>query len=654
MAKFNLIEHISKNKSTFFSSLTEGQFSWMTQDTGQQIGSQDENKIPVYMFDDKGKYWFERDYDGYGVFGGKDYYELLDQMNGGRGDRSRGIDLAFDKEETSAPILYPALITRPGEFNYRTHDFTQEAKHDPNQSWYDASYEEDEDDDYGSDNDDEDYGYNDEDKELEEGYQGQFYAPEYLEQKYGKEMASKITDEIDEMDENSYDRFTEFTSAEEVEDYISDIKDMLNLNEGEAAYEYEKGKEAGEKIEKKKMKVSELKAKIKEMVLSEMNGPAVEDEQYDFLREIEDMLSEESPMNDPRTKQVIQMLIDMDVDGETMEYILRQVGMEDQMANQLVNNPAEYAASLNEAEGDEDEDYNAQSLFKSFKEEDLIDDRREYDVEDLMSTYPGLSKEEAEKLEDMLQNLNEAEEDEVPLTPKVKKFIDKTIADSKADDSFEDLMDADWFDNELIDELIDLFPNEDYDRASKEVMNYISQSINLGENKINEAEEDEEVDAEAADDVTADDTVVDTEVDVTTNEVDPNVKAVQDALTQAQAAAQQLGDPKLTDQIGNTITFFTRSHVVEKPKGAVAEEMNLNVTEDITVDIEKKIKSGEIDPKEVEAAAKKAMSGDSTDLALMMAGFGKMFETKKEDKKEKNVAEDLNEAMFPMLKKILK
>ena len=48
----------------------------------------------------------------------------------------------------------------------------------------------------------------------------------------------------------------------------------------------------------------------------------------------------------------------------------------------------------------------------------------------------------------------------------------------------------------------------------------------------------------------------------TTATVDPNVKAVQDALTQAQAAAQKLGDQKLTDQIGNTITFFTREFVV--------------------------------------------------------------------------------------------
>jgi hypothetical protein len=95
------------------------------------------------------------------------------------------------------------------------------------------------------------------------------------------------------------------------------------------------------------------------------------------------------------------------------------------------------------------------------------------------------------------------------------------------------------------------------------------------------AEADEEVDAEATDTETADaevetpDGTEDVEVtDVTTTaEVDPNVKAVQDALTQAQAAAQTLGDAKLTDQIGNTITFFTRSHVVDKGAVAEADEM---------------------------------------------------------------------------------
>ena len=83
---------------------------------------------------------------------------------------------------------------------------------------------------------------------------------------------------------------------------------------------------------------------------------------------------------------------------------------------------------------------------------------------------------------------------------------------------------------------------------------------------IKEADE-KAADEAAAEDVTVDDTET-TDVE-TTAEVDPNVKAVQDSLTQAQAAAQALGDKKLLDQIGNTITFFTRTHVVEKP-GAVA------------------------------------------------------------------------------------
>jgi len=89
---------------------------------------------------------------------------------------------------------------------------------------------------------------------------------------------------------------------------------------------------------------------------------------------------------------------------------------------------------------------------------------------------------------------------------------------------------------------------------------------------LNEAEGDEEV----TDDVTTDDVAVDDTETIdttTTTEVNPDVKAVQDSLTQAQAAAQKLGDPKLTDQIGNTITFFTRNHVVEKGAVAEVEEM---------------------------------------------------------------------------------
>jgi hypothetical protein len=50
-------------------------------------------------------------------------------------------------------------------------------------------------------------------------------------------------------------------------------------------------------------------------------------------------------------------------------------------------------------------------------------------------------------------------------------------------------------------------------------------------------------------------------LNIDTSAVDPNIKAVQDALTQAQKVAQKTGDDKLVRQINNTITMFTRDHI---------------------------------------------------------------------------------------------
>ena len=420
MAKFDLKKAILENKATFFSSLNEGQFSWMTQDTGQQIGSQDGNQIPVYMFDDKGKYYYENDYEGYGEFGGMDYYELLDKMNGGSGDRSRGIDLAFGKEKTGSEILFPALVTKPDKFNYRTHNFAVEAETDPNQSWYEP--EEDEENDYDS---------------------------------YFGDMDREEDDEEEELDENK------------------EVKPTT------------------------KMKKSDLKNKIKEMILNEMEDEKVVDvndetpeSEEDFLAELEGMLSEADEFDMNKPARIAEFLKALDL---------------------LVYD--EYHAEL-------------------------------YDSDEVKQAYDLLVK-AAKKLE----NLNEAEGDE-----------------------------------------------------------------------------------EVTDDVTTDDVAVDDTETIdttTTTEVNPDVKAVQDSLTQAQAAAQKLGDPKLTDQIGNTITFFTRNHVVEK--GAVAE--NLNEADEIELG----------------------------NMQYVLDWWEELpFEKKKEIFHKEHEAEDdinrfrMNESMFPMLKKILK
>ena len=475
MAKFNLKEHITKNKSTFFGSLNEGQFSWMTQDTGQQIGSEKENRIPVYMFDDKGNFWYEPNYDGYGDFGGMDYYSLLDMMNGGRGDRGRGIDLAFGNEKVASRVLFPALVTKPDMFNYKTHDFTKEAESDPNQSWYAP-----EEDDFYDQNDEEVYGYEDDEEELDES-----------------------------------------------------------------------------KTINKKMKKSELKSKIKEMILAEMNldidnmEDAPESE-VDFLAELEGMLDEAEGLT-PLQDYVYQYEIEISGEDRAQEFL------------------------------------------------------------------------------DDIKKLN---------TP-------KDVYDYYA-------YDRDWSGS----------MDDDLENIYRQVKRKFK---NLGE-----AKGDEEVtDDVTTDDVTVDDTeTIDT---TTTTEVNPDVKAVQDSLTQAQAAAQKLGDPKLTDQIGNTITFFTRNHVVEK--GAVAEVEKMEEAMipiepgDSDYDIGYKTffvyedKIGGFDIENIKKAGMILANKIKNDNKIkntneFFRGFMDSWNESSDSTADKEdmyeAKKPVNEVMFPMLKKILK
>ncbi len=69
------------------------------------------------------------------------------------------------------------------------------------------------------------------------------------------------------------------------------------------------------------------------------------------------------------------------------------------------------------------------------------------------------------------------------------------------------------------------------------------------------------------------DTPSDTIAPASTDEIDidPKVKAIQDSLSKALANAKALGDEKLVNQIGNTITMLVRTQVVGQQ--AVAENL---------------------------------------------------------------------------------
>jgi len=243
---------------------------------------------------------------------------------------------------------------------------------------------------------------------------------------------------------------------------------------------YGAGVEKGEEIEKKKMKMSELKAAIKELALSEG------EDDVNF--------NDDESLYDPVYEGVWSVL-----PARIPEFIQKIKDIKD-----------EYHAVV----GSDD-------------------------------VYDGLDHaiSAAEKL--MSSELSEAKKDE---EVKSDKFTIGTDKSNPLHPSF-------FVYNTETGEKSKVFKTK---KEAEELMN----------SKLSEAKKDEEVEDIKDVDVTVGDE--ETTADVTTVDVDPNVKAVQDSLTQAQTAAEKLGDEKLTDQIGNTITFFTRTHVVEKP-GMTAE-----------------------------------------------------------------------------------
>jgi hypothetical protein len=78
---------------------------------------------------------------------------------------------------------------------------------------------------------------------------------------------------------------------------------------------------------------------------------------------------------------------------------------------------------------------------------------------------------------------------------------------------------------------------------------------------IDEAKKDEEVDAEV--DVAVEEPAMDAAPDQSQG-LTAEEQEIQNSLKIAYDNAAAIGDQKLADQIGNSITFFTRTHIVER------------------------------------------------------------------------------------------
>jgi len=208
--------------------------------------------------------------------------------------------------------------------------------------------------------------------------------------------------------------------------------------------------------------------------------------------------------------------------------------------------------------------------------EDYVEDFKNYiadkGLEETSSpTKMKVSELKAKIKEDILSTLNEEDttlEDELmsqlnEITGEVFSRIDgltnerlKSQFLNKFSEIYEDMVDnGDAFD---VGDVIEYLSYQ---------MQEFSQDINMGSGNLAEAKDDEEEDVEVevgdeeeGEDVGGGDVdAIDPEAGLTQDEQD-----IQNALKVAFDNANAIGDEKLADQIGNTITMFTRTHVVNR------------------------------------------------------------------------------------------
>ena len=176
-----------------------------------------------------------------------------------------------------------------------------------------------------------------------------------------------------------------------------------------------------------------------------------------------------------------------------------------------------------------------------------------------------------------------------------------------------------------------------------------------------EVTDDENIDVDIEKDVKIDDE--ESEVDINVKASMPgeseDVEEVQALLMKAQEQARDLGDEKLTDQIGNTITYFTRAHVAGNVSEADldmdldsaagrAKEATIGLDETEELDEKKQGYNDELDDSEGAKHGKKKQ-----DMAQRRADSENMEKADGKRKYSGDKSKDLNESVtFPMWNKI--
>lgn len=342
----------------------------------------------------------------------------------------------------------------------------------------------------------------------------------------------------------------------------------------------------------------------------------------------------EKDMKDDAKKTSENKMTKSDLKAKIKEMILAELTEDDDVD---INNPGDLNNMYDPLAESKDDPQTAEDYYELFKEEDLIDDRREYDAEDFM--LGGMDYQTAFELERILQPLDINDVDLGSITVEGNIYDDGYISSAK----FKDGVDI------IADQRIEL---EDLLGKDK-----IAKLTNL-----NEAKKDEEVE-----DVTVDDTEV---VDAPASDMmageSAEVSGIQANLQAAYAEAKALGDEKLITQIANTITYFTKAHILDTAPvneaitndNAIYDILSNMDNEDIINDMFTAIQqnpSMKLEDFLNQYDGGNDLGDDNDDnYDDSMDVYDDSYPDMAEAKKAKNKLDQINENMFPMLKRILR
>ena len=101
-----------------------------------------------------------------------------------------------------------------------------------------------------------------------------------------------------------------------------------------------------------------------------------------------------------------------------------------------------------------------------------------------------------------------------------------------------------------------------------------------------DVDEKEDINVDVEDDIDVDDVSKESDIEVKSElpGESADVSAILGLLTKAQERAEGMGDEKLMDQIGNTITYYTRTHVVAEEMDDMDEAMRGAEKRDRSID----------------------------------------------------------------------